>query len=192
MNSTMLSTIIKQATTTGHQHTEKKVVQRIKNIQTEADYLDLLKCFYAYFSGVERAIAPYVTSAILPDHGDRRNSSYIKADILELGGSLDDLPAATAPAIDNALRAMGALYVLEGSIMGGPYIVQMLRKLGITRGFSFFSGYGEQSGSMWQSFTESLNALPKSELDQVQAVDAAIETFHLFGAVFEQDRSIAH
>lgn len=186
----MLSTTIKEATKAGHQDTEKKVVLRIKQIRSEQDYLELLRCFYAYFSAVEHAIAPYITTATLPDYQERRNSSYIKTDIQELGGDLADLPLAHPPAVDSDIQAMGALYVLEGSIMGGPYIVQMLKKLGISRGFSFFSGYGEDSGKMWHSFTEALNSLPKSELDNLRAIDAAVETFRKFGDVFEQEPSL--
>lgn len=180
----MLSTKIKEATKVGHQETEKKVVLRIKRIANEADYVELLKCFYAYFYAVEKTIAPYI-EAVPPDYRERRNSSYIKADIEALGGSIDDLPTAIAPEIGDAVQAMGALYVLEGSIMGGPYIVQMLQKRGIEKGFSFFSGYGSGSSRMWASFTDALNALPKSELDKVKAIATADETFRKFGDVFD-------
>ncbi|MFB9076127.1 biliverdin-producing heme oxygenase [Flavobacterium procerum] len=180
----MLSNIIKEATKTGHQETEKKVVLRIKNISSDADYIELLKCFYVYFNEVEKAIAPYI-NAVLPDYSERRNSSYIKADIEVLGGSIDKLPAASTAEIKDPIQAMGALYVLEGSIMGGPYIVQMLQKKGIEKGFSFFSGYGNESGLKWASFTAALNILPKTESDVVKAVDAARETFSRFGDVFE-------
>ncbi|MGO3161934.1 MAG: biliverdin-producing heme oxygenase [Sphingobacteriaceae bacterium] len=180
----MLSTKIKEATRRGHQETEKKVVLRIKDIANDADYVGLLKCFYAYFNAVEKAIAPY-TEAVLPDYKERRNSSYIKADIETLGGNLCDLPVAIAPEVDDSIQAMGALYVLEGSIMGGPYIVQMLQKKGIANGFSFFSGYGAESGQMWGSFTAALNALPGNEMDRERAIDTAIETFGRFGDVFD-------
>lgn len=188
---TTLSNLIKDATKAGHQDTEKKVVLRIKQIKNERHYLELLKCFYAYFSAVERAIAPHINASTLPDHQDRRNSSYIKADIQELGGDLTNLPSASAPTVTNAVEAMGALYVLEGSIMGGPYIVQMLRKLGIDRGFAFFSGYGENSGKMWHAFTEALDKLPQSAHEEEKAVEAAVETFRKFGDVFEQEPSLS-
>lgn len=180
----MLSTKIKEATKTPHQEVEKKVVLRIKAIRSEADYADFLKHFYAYFNAVEKSIAPYITRAILPDLAERRNASYIKADIEALGGTIDELPFALAPEINNAVQALGALYVLEGSIMGGPYIVQMLQKGGLTRGFSFFSGYGEASGQKWGVFTAVLNALPQSEQEEAQALEAAHETFARFGDVF--------
>ncbi|RZF59702.1 biliverdin-producing heme oxygenase [Sphingobacterium corticibacterium] len=180
----MLSTKIKETTKVGHQETEKKVVLRIKGISNDADYVELLKCFYAYFHAVEKAIAPYIEK-VLPDYRERRNSSYIKADIEALGGTTDELPVAIAPEVNDAVQAMGALYVLEGSIMGGPYIVQMLQKKGIEKGFSFFSGYGAESGQKWGSFTAVLNALPENELDKVKAIDTANETFRRFGNVFD-------
>lgn len=180
----MLSTQIKEATKIGHQETEKKVILRIKNINNNADYVELLKCFYAYFNSVEKAISPYINS-VLPDYNERRNSSYIKADIEELGGSIDKLPEAATAEIKDAIQAMGALYVLEGSIMGGPYIVQMLQKKGIEKGFSFFSGYGSESGLKWASFTGALNILPQTESDHTKAIEAAIETFKRFGDVFD-------
>ena len=182
----MLSTQIKEFTKSNHQETEKKVVLRIKNISNNEDYIALLKCFYSYFNAVENAIAPYINS-VLPDYKERRNSSYIKADIEELGGTIDKLPPATATEVKDAIQAMGALYVLEGSIMGGPYIVQMLQKKGIEKGFSFFSGYGAESGKKWGVFTAALNILPQTETDVAKAVDAARETFKNFGEVFEND-----
>jgi len=180
----MLSTKIKEATKVPHQEVEKKVVSRIKSIRSDADYADLLKHFYAYFNVVEKAIAPYITSAILPDLAGRRNASYIKADIEALGASTDELPLAVAPEINNIVQAIGALYVLEGSIMGGPYIVQMLQKSGLTKGFSFFSGYGEASGQKWNTFVQVLNTIAQNEEEAEQALKSAHETFARFGDVF--------
>ena len=181
----MLSAVIKEATRTNHQETEKKVVLRIKSIESDVGYAALLKCFYAYFSAVEKAIAPYIYG-VLPDYEERRDSSYIRADIEALGGSVENLPPATAPEIGDAVQAMGALYVLEGSIMGGPYIVQMLQKKGIDRGFSFFKGYGDESARKWSAFTEVLNRLRRNEQDREKAVRVASETFKRFGDVFDR------
>lgn len=178
----MLSTKIKEVTKAAHQEVEKKVVLRIKSIRSEADYADLLKHFYAYFNAVEQAVAPYITPAVLPDLAERRNSSYIKADIEALGESVTGLPLAIAPEIGSIAQALGALYVLEGSIMGGPYIVQMLQKGGLTRGFSFFNGYGENSGQKWAAFTQVLNTIDQNE--EEQALNSADETFTRFGNVF--------
>jgi heme oxygenase len=180
----MLSTSIKEATKEAHLNLEKKVVQKMKAIRSDADYADFLKHFYAYFNQVEQAIAPYITTELLPDHAERRNSSYLKQDIEELGSNVNDLPTATSPEINNTIQALGALYVMEGSIMGGPIIVKMLEKFGITKGVSFFSGYGEATGQMWGKFVAVLNAQANKEAEEQQAITAANDTFSNFGEVF--------
>ncbi|MBE9598159.1 biliverdin-producing heme oxygenase [Pedobacter sp. MC2016-24] len=180
----MLSNSIKEATREAHLNLEKKVVQKMKAIRSDADYADFLKHFYTYFNQVEQAIAPYITAELLPDHAERRNSQYLKQDIQELGGDVNDLPAAQAPEINNTLQALGALYVMEGSIMGGPIIVKMLEKFGITKGVSFFSGYGEATGQMWAKFVAILNTQAHSLEEEALAIEAANATFSNFGEVF--------
>lgn len=180
----MLSTNIKEATKAAHQDLEKKVVLKLKAVRSNADYADVLKHFYAYFNEVEQAIAPYITTALLPDHAERRNSSYLKKDIEELGSDTKELPEASSPEISNALQALGAMYVMEGSIMGGPIIVQMLAKYGVDKGVSFFSGYGEATGQMWGKFVAVMNAEAQNEADEAIAIAAANETFARFGDVF--------
>lgn len=180
----MLSTAIKEATKEAHLNLEKKVIQKMKAIRSDADYADFLKHFYAYFNQVEQAIAPYITTELLPDHAERRNSSYLKQDIEALGSNVDDLPAATAPEIKSTIEALGALYVMEGSIMGGPIIVKMLEKFGIIKGVSFFSGYGEATGQMWGKFVAVLNAQANNEAEEQQAITTANDTFSNFGEVF--------
>lgn len=180
----MLSTNIKEATTQAHQKLEKKVVQKLKAIRSNEDYADLLRHFYAYFSHLEKAIAEYITPDLLPDYKDRRNSSYLKRDIEELGSTVNDLPETNVPEISGPIQALGALYVMEGSIMGGRIIVQMLEKYGVTKGVSFFSGYQEATGQMWGTFTGVLNQAAKTDEDQVLAIQAANETFANFSDVF--------
>lgn len=180
----MLSTSIKDATREAHLELEKKVVQKLKAIRSDEDYADFLKYFYAYFSHVEQVIAPYITTSLVPDYAERRNSSYLKRDIEELGADVNDLPATTVPEINNALQALGALYVMEGSIMGGPIIVKMLEKGGISKGVSFFSGYGETTGQMWGTFVSIMNAQATTEAEEAIAIQSANDTFSHFSEVF--------
>ena len=182
----MLSQNIKEKTKEAHQSLEGIVVRQLKAVRSDADYADVLKNFYAYFQAVEKAIVPFVTKEVLPDYAERRNSAHIKADIEELGSSIDELPPVTTPAVSNTLEALSALYVLEGSIMGGQHIVQMLNKYGITKGTSFFSGYGENNGKMWGTFVQVLNSVGENPADHERAVEVANETFARFGKVFDR------
>lgn len=181
----MLSTNIKEATKEAHLLLEKQVIQKLKAIRSNADYADFLKYFYTYFSQVEKAIEPYITTELLPDYNDRRNSSFLKNDIIALGGNVDDLQIVNLPEITNQLQALGALYVMEGSIMGGPIIIKMLEKGGITEGVSFFSGYGEATGQKWGVFVSVMNAKATDEAEETVAVNAANETFSRFAEVFD-------
>jgi heme oxygenase len=187
----MLSTNIKEATKTGHQELEKKVVQKLKAIRGNRDYADLLRYFYAYFSQVEKSIAPFITDELLADHSERRNSSYIKNDIEALGATVDDLPLVTVPEIHSSLQALGALYVMEGSIMGGSIIVQMLAKDGITEGVTFFSGYGAATGQMWAAFIAVMNAAANTPEEQMLVIECANATFNNFSAVFNENELAA-
>lgn len=182
-----LSEILKTSTKQIHQEVEKKVILRIKTIKSDEDYVEVLKCFYAYFGAIEKAAEPYITSSVLPDYGERRNASYIKSDIAMLGGMADSLPVPSLPEISNSLQAMSALYVLEGSIIGGPYIVEMLKKTGVTKGFSFFSGYGEKANEKWTTFKVCLDALSRSADDIQESLNTATLTFERFGEIFEYE-----
>lgn len=182
----MLSTNIKEATKTAHLQLEKKVIEKLKAIRSNADYAEFLKYFYLYFSQIEQAIAPYISPQLLPDYSERRNSSYLKNDIEELGGLTGEAAAIALPVIQNQLQALGALYVMEGSIMGGSIIVKMLEKGGITKGISFFTGYGEATGQKWGIFTAVMNSAAASPEDEAIAIEAANQTFSRFGDVFNE------
>lgn len=75
----MLSIHIKNDTIQAHQLLEKIVVQRLKSIYSYADYAELLKYFYAYFSKLEEAIAPFITDKLLPDYKERRSALFYMA-----------------------------------------------------------------------------------------------------------------
>lgn len=181
----MISKNIKEATLAAHQQLEKKVILKLKAIKGATDYADLLKYFYAYFNGLEKAIAPYITITVLHDYADRRNSSYLKDDLFALDANLHELPEVSLPEIHNALEAMAALYVMEGSVLGGSIIVQILAKHGITQGVSFFSGYGADTGRMWGGFLAALDLQANSEQDVETAIEKANETFACFSASME-------
>lgn len=133
---------------------------------------------------MEQAIAPYITEELLPDYKERRNSSYLRSDIKALTGQIGVLPEVQIPNILNALEAMGALYVMEGSIMGGSIIINILKKNGIVDGISFFSGYRESTGQKWTVFIAVLNAIAKSEKEETVIIYTANQTFAHFENLF--------
>lgn len=186
----MISIAIKKATKKAHLDLEKKVIRKLKAISNEQDYADFLSYFYAYFSHLEKAIGPFITDTLIPNYKKRRNSGYLKRDLEAIGCGNNSLPATTVPIIDNYLKALGALYVMEGSVMGGQIIVKILEKQGITKGVSFFSGYGDDTEKMWITFTKAMDEHITDERQKKKVIRAAKETFSCFSTVFDQEHKI--
>lgn len=60
----------------------------------------------------------------------------------------------------NEQQAWGAMYVLEGSTLGGAMIHKHLQSLGWdTPAFNFYSYYGKETGSKWKTFKQVITAL---------------------------------
>lgn len=181
----MLSDILKEATKDSHARAERKVMERLKTIKNEQDYAEFLKLFYTLFKGVEDAIYPYLMKENPSLIADRRDASVILDDIHALGYHLEeDQPTLKIIPVQSMEAAVGMLYVLEGSTLGGVYIVRMLQKLGIERGLSFFEGYGGRTQERWQYFKESIDKAIFSTAGQQEALQHAEEAFESFGNIW--------
>lgn len=178
-----LAARLKEETKVAHQELEKLVVGNLKAIRSDKDYVQLLRKFYSFFFAIEGVAESIIIESEIIDISMRRDSGFIARDIAILGGELNRLPLTELPEIGTLAEAMGAMYVMEGSVLGGPYIVQMLSKLGVNHGVSFFSGYGDQTPIHWSKFIAALNTLT-DPIAQEQAIKAAKETFFNFGKLF--------
>lgn len=79
------------------------------------------------------------------------------------------------PPLNTWPQLLGAMYVLEGSTLGGQVITRQLAKAGIpTR--AYFSGYGDQTGPLWKSFCQLL-VQEATEENQDEIVESASRTF---------------
>jgi heme oxygenase len=188
MANELLSDQLKIRTLVSHQELEKLLVQRMREIRTVNDYLNLLKYFYRYFGALEDRVDLYITNKELPDYQVRRKSASLSADILSLGGKLPEkMPHEALPIIENRLQAFGTLYVMEGSTLGGLIISQMIRKqLSVSdQHLSFFQSYGDSLFSMWNSFKLALDRQPEAEADREVIIAAAGATFLQFKKLLE-------
>lgn len=189
----MLSALLKEHTSANHLLLEKKLVSSMKSITTIEDYTRLLKLFYSYFAALELPINLYLDPLFLPDYADRRKTEDLVSDLKLLG----DLPPALMdesqlPEIKNNLQALGALYVIEGSSLGGKIISRMIRQL-LERtepgGFTFFESYGDDSPAMWEKFKVALDK-PLKEAEQVIVIQAANSTFFQFSQWFDLNQPV--
>ena len=178
-----ISDRLKTFTTSSHQKLEKSVVGLIHTLQTSKDYSYLLGLFYSYFGGLERVIEPQGVEKYLSDYDERRKAKLILEDLSALHVSNPELCEKNQlPVIDSPFRALGALYVMEGSTLGGVYIVKMIQKKlsGKENIFHFFSGYGDRNPLMWNRFKNALNHSTADEEEMRLILSGAEDTFHSF------------
>ena len=136
-----------------HDRIERRVdlTARLASIE---DYRGLLAQLHGFYAPMEVALAPHAGEVAGLDFHGRRKASLLLDDIGALGGregpTAEDLPAVATPE-----HALGVLYVLECSSLGGAVIGRMAReRLGVTRerGARFFGAYGGSVGSRWRAF----------------------------------------
>jgi heme oxygenase (biliverdin-IX-beta and delta-forming) len=183
----LLSEQLKDATKTNHQLLEKKLITHLKAVRTPADYATILTLFYGFFGGMETPINEHLDMASLPDYPQRRKAAALAYDLGSLHAALPPLATGTdVPTIGNHLQALGALYVMEGSTLGGKIISKMMKaQLNQAAGMTFFEGYGNATDAMWQTFRAVLDQ-PLSQIEKETVVQAADETFIKFRHWFDR------
>ena len=105
----------------------------------------------------------------------RYRAALILADLPLLGyaGTPPRCPA--LPPLATRPQVLGAMYVLEGSTLGGQVIARQLAALSIYAP-RYFAGRGAQTGPLWKSFCQHLGpAAPLS--DHPAIILSAVQTF---------------
>lgn len=86
----------------------------------------------------------------------RRKVPLLERDLRVLGHDPDGVPdLAPVPTLTTEAAALGSLYVIEGSTLGGKMIAKELRaQLQLTEamGAAFFVPYGSATGKVWSEF----------------------------------------
>jgi heme oxygenase len=175
---------IREATKPIHAQLDEWLLPAFQNINNTEKYADILKAFYSYFKPVMDKIDAHIDRTALPDYDDRRKPGTIINDLKAINASTDDISLETAlPIIDNSANAIGALYVLEGSTLGGVYLSSVLAKNVPSiedNALSFFYGYGKESKEKWVAFVDYLNKFAEGANNDGAIVQSAIDTFTFF------------
>ncbi|MER2264981.1 biliverdin-producing heme oxygenase [Methylobacterium oxalidis] len=133
-------------------------------VATLSGYRDLLARLRGFHAAYEPAIAAALGDE--PFLAERRRLPALDADLGALGldaAALGLLPAAAAPRLDGPAAALGALYVLEGSTLGGQVIgrrIETLHGAEAEGACAYYRGRGERTGALWAAFRARLEAAP--------------------------------
>ena len=149
------------------------------------DYSNYLQRLYGFVFGFERTVFPKLQE-IDPDINLRRKSELMHHDLLKLKCDFTKIPTFSEEAFNhhypNNLTALGGLYVLEGSMLGGVMIKKHLtEKLGnkVVNKMEYFTGYGSETGKVWRDFLNILSFHATDIEKEKIIINSANNTFDL-------------
>jgi heme oxygenase len=111
---------------------------------------------------------------------ERFRAHLILADLPHLGYAGTPPLCPGFPVLATRPALLGALYVLEGSTLGGQVIARQLSKADIPAS-RYFQGYGPLTGPHWKAFCQLLTEATTEENEQ-EIVDSAITLFTTLAA----------
>jgi heme oxygenase len=104
------------------------------------------------------------------DNPPRRRAPLIRADLRRLQVAPNPAPP-PAPAVTSVAEALGFLYVMEGSTLGGRMILKAVAaRAGETEGLGFMDPYGARTGEAWRDF---LGVLEREVANDPERLDGA-------------------
>jgi len=178
---------LKEQTASPHKKLESLPISKLLlspdlDIENYTHYLYLM---YNVHRNLEERVFPLLTE-IIDDIEVRKKTHLIKEDLSFLKFNLPDSKSVFKNSKWRIPYALGIIYVVEGSSLGGRYIlknIETLPGLNNGKGVSYFRGYGTKTGSIWNSF---LNVLVQYEYEN-NCKNEIIE-----GAIFAFDSIFGH
>lgn len=141
---------LRAETRTAHEALEADL-DIFRHLASDAGRRRLARRFHGLHAGAESVLFPWLNALPGLDYEARRRRPLLERDLAHLGEPTPRPCAMSEPA--SRAEALGLLYVLEGSTLGGQVIRKRLLAGGQTLdGVSFLDPYGADTGPRWKSF----------------------------------------
>lgn len=146
---------------------------------TKSGYTKVLEKFYGFYVPFENEIKKLGLELNL---SERSKVKLLENDLKALGLDPRKLPLAkNLPPLTSSEEAYGAMYVLEGSTLGGMVLTKHFGKkfnLDHLNGLSFFNSYGDQTMPMWREFSRFLEQkASENQWNHSEIISNAKKTF---------------
>ncbi|MBA4794039.1 biliverdin-producing heme oxygenase [Phenylobacterium sp.] len=152
------------------------------DLASPAGYRAFLRGHGAALPGLERRLEAAGVGRLLSDWPSRRRTGVLLQDLAAVAAAPPE-PVAS-PGLHTRAQLMGALYVLEGSRLGGAYLRRRLAQSQPDAPAAYLAhGAGEP---LWRTFVEWLGAQTPSPAEEATAIAAADATFATFETGFRQ------
>jgi heme oxygenase len=152
-------------------------------LTSRAAYAQLLTRYLALYDPLETLLATLTGPAAQLASTLYRPKAHLLRRDLQILATHPAAPTPTPPrfpALNHPDSLLGALYVIEGSSLGGRYIARDVHKtlaLDATSGAAFFTGDGDATPAHWKLVTDTLN---REVADPTLAAQSATILFHAF------------
>lgn len=184
-----LSLRLKTETQPLHTAAERHLFHQL--LFTGALPLDRLAAQHAAAGRVQLAVEHALDAATSPEvravyRDHHRRSALYARDVLGLGAAPDAgaspeeaafVSQIAAWASNDPVALLGALYVLEGSTNGGPFIQKAVARVSPGLSLTALNPHGDQQAPRWAQFKTALDALSLTGPQQDSVVRAASATF---------------
>ena len=175
--------VLRSATAAEHERVEDTLALMDPAL-TAGRLADVLAAMHGFWLAAEEGLdawaqqEPALAAALTWER--RRRAALFADDLLVLGrgGGVPARPA--LPPVTGTDEALGRMYVLEGSTLGGTFIDRHLATLPQLSGgirLRAFSPYGPETGAMWHAFRRVTRAHVAGGGDADRLVAAARTTF---------------
>ncbi|ODT87645.1 biliverdin-producing heme oxygenase [Phenylobacterium sp. SCN 70-31] len=167
---------LRDATRADHDRLEHRVdiLRRIAEPQARRR---LVEGFYGLHRDAETAMAPWLADLPDLDFAARRRSAVLAGDLAAADGRAPDVEPVE---LAGRPEALGLMYVLEGSTLGGQVIRREAARTGVTMtGLGFLDPYGAETGPRWRAFLAVVDAWAAGEDDIVSLIAGARRGFAL-------------
>jgi heme oxygenase len=163
-------------------------------------YKEFLQKFYGFHLVLEQAMSGFDWSSLGIDFDERRKISLLEQDLRVLGmtgGDIALLPKVEElPPMNTLEEAVGVMYVMEGSTLGGQIQARQVQKMfGFTaeEGAAYFSSYGANVGAMWKMCCEAIvRAANDDAAKEAMIIASAKATFAALERWLMLDVAVAH
>lgn len=175
--------VLRSATSAEHERVEETLGLMDPALTRErlAAVLDLMHGFWlAAEAGLDAWAAREPAAAAELQWDRRRRADLFAADLAVLGAVAGAPASPQLPPVADTDEALGRMYVLEGSTLGGTFIDRHLATLPELSGgvrLRAFSPYGDDTGAMWHAFRRATRAHVAEGGDAGRVVGAARTTF---------------
>lgn len=175
-------------TNTAASHKELEALPISKSIVdpkiTVEEYALYLSLMHDVVQNLEENIYP-ILSEVISDLSERKKANLILNDLKNIGSEKKQMLSPFKNASEISVPfAMGMMYVVEGSTLGGRFILKNIQEslnFSEENGASYFSGYGNKTGSFWKNYLNSLTDFEAQNNSEEEIIAGADYAFRVIG-----------